>query len=153
MKIELVSNPKLPDFTQVIDLFNQVFCEFPNFKKYLPEVSMAKTKNAKDVIIIKAYDNDRLAGFAMCYDRYPGYFHLWELGVLKEHRHKGIASAIYNEVEAYARKKEYRGITMATFNIYQDSLRLALKRGYEIYGIDKTKEFEGNPKISLRLSF
>ena len=114
---------------------------------------MAKTKNAKDVVIVKVYENDNLVGFAMCYDRYPGHFHLWELGVLKEHRHKGIASAIYSKIENYARKKGYQGITMATFNIYKESLLLALKRGYEIYSVDKTKEFEKNPKISLRLTF
>lgn len=102
---------------------------------------------------IEIYDESSLIAFAFCYNRIPNYYHIWELGVNEKSRKKGIATQIYEAIENYARENKYKGITLNTFNRFWLNIRLLLKRGYEIYDLEKEGEFENNPKIKLRLNF
>lgn len=68
-------------------------------------------------------------------------------------RGKGVATEIYNAVEKFAREKDFKGVSLNTFNEWKDNLRLVLKLGYKIYDLDKSGENEEEPKIMLKKSF
>jgi ribosomal protein S18 acetylase RimI-like enzyme len=153
MHIEIILNPKLQDFEKIIGLLNNVFSKYPGHVEYTAQESYKRMSESKDPIILIAKINDEIAGFAMCYERYPKHYHLWELGVSENFRKQGIASKLYDEIENYAKTNKYDGVTLNTFNRYTDSLRLAIKRGYEIYDLEKDGEYENNPKLKLKLQF
>lgn len=154
MNYDLVEKPTLLDYQEVIAVFNTVFSAFPDFKEYSPKIAFEIMEKSINPTVIKVYDaSNTLVGFSMCYERYPSYYHFWELGVLEECRGAGIATKIYEVVEAYAKDKGYKGVSLNTFNCFKSNIRLLIKRGYIIYELDKTGAFEKNPKLMFRLNF
>ncbi len=150
MDIKIIVPSKESDFNNSINLLNKIFSKYPNAHDYSSEFAYDKTID-HDPLIIEAYENSQLIGFALCYQRYPNLYHIWDLGVEELFRGKGIASKIYDEVEKYAQKKGYLGVSLNTFNRFKENIRLLIKRGYEIYDLEKDSEFEDNPKIMLKL--
>ncbi|MDQ3099289.1 MAG: GNAT family N-acetyltransferase [bacterium] len=154
MKIKSIRNPSVEDYREVIKIRNQVFSAFPGYVEYDPETAFEKTKDQKDVIVYLAVsDTNEIIGFGMCYSRYPGYYHLWQLGVRESLRGQGIAQRLYEHVEEFAKENEYKGVTLNSNNMYKSSLRLAIKRGYEIYELDHSGNSALGPKIMLKLTF
>ena len=151
MEIKTIVPQSVSDFNKSIDLLNKIFSQFSNSQEYTSEFAFNKTLN-HDPLIIEAYENDELVGFALCYERIPGYYHIWDLGVDEKHRGKGMATNIYDAIERYAKERKYKGVTLNTFNKFKQNIRLLLNRGYEIYDIEKSGEFEKDPKINLKLN-
>ena len=154
MNIELITNPLIEDFDKVIGLLNQIFEKFPGYVEYTSTEVFERVSRSKDPMILMATLEGRLIGFAICYEgRLAGFYHMREIGVGEEVRGMGIASRLYEEIERFAKHQGYKGVTLNTFNKFRESLRLAIKRGYEIYDLDKTHPYEDDPKIKLRLTF
>ncbi len=154
MDIEQTKDPTLEDFDKVIGLLNTVFEKFPGHVEYTSKEVYERVSNARDPVILIANLEDRLVGFAICYEgRLEGFYHMRELAVDEEFRGKGIATRLYEEVEKFAKDNGYQGVTLNTFNKFKDSLRLAIKRGYEIYGLDTAGGYSNDPKIKLKLTF
>lgn len=154
MNIEQIKDPTLEDFDKVIEILNAIFERFPGHVEYKSEDIYQRISGTRDPMILIANLEDRLVGFAICYEgRLTGFYHMRELGVDEEFRGKGIATRLYEEVERFARENGYKGVTLNTFNKFKDSLRLAIKRGYEIYDLDKAGGYVEDPKIKLRLTF
>lgn len=153
MRLVWVKTPSFNDFVAIMKTHNAVFRDEPNFRNYTAEIGFDRMKKEKDVAFVEVFDGDKMVGYAMCYNRYPGLYHIWQLGVLKEHRGKGVGSQIYEEIEKYSKKRKYRGVSLNTFNSHKENIILIIKRGYQIYDIDKTGEFKSCPKIMLKLEF
>ncbi len=154
MNIEHIKDPTIEDFDKVIGLLNSIFEKFPGHVEYTSREVFQRVSRSKDPIILMANLDDRLVGFAICYEgRLAGFYHMREIGVDGEFRGMGIASKLYEEIEKFAKESAYKGVTLNTFNKFVDSLRLAIKRGYEIYDLDKTYPYEDDPKIKLKLTF
>ncbi len=151
-EILVIDNPNINDFEEVIKLLNVVFSKFPGNRTYLAKDAQDKISHLPNPKIFLIKDKDIIIAFAICYERYPNYYHIWQLGVLEEYRGSGYGKALYEKVEKTAQDLEYKGVTMNTFNKFANNLVLAISRGYKIYGLEKT---EGNmdPKILLKLEF
>lgn len=152
MEVKIIHPHKESDFDKSINLLNRVFSKFPSTREYNSKFAFEKTLE-KDPLIVEVWGGDKLIAFALCYNRIPNYFHVWDLGVDEKHRNKGMASKIYKAIENYARENKYKGVTLNTFNMFRQNIRLLLNRSYEIYDLEKEGEFENNPKIKLRLNF
>jgi ribosomal protein S18 acetylase RimI-like enzyme len=154
MHIKTINNPSVDDYADVIKLRNEIFYAFPGYREYDAQTAWERTKNEKDVCLFLALSEaNEIVGFAMCYPRYPGFYHLWQLGVRESLRGQGIAQRLYEQVEEFAKENEYKGVTINSNNMYKASLRLAIKRGYQIYDLDRTGDPSLGPKIMLKLTF
>ncbi len=156
MKITIIGTPTLPDLLDPINLFNEVFQKFEKGPdKYLYDVSSTNKKihNRKDTTLFKVNNGSRLIAAAIGYERYSSYFHIWRIAVKKVFRGQGIGSQIYEEIEKFAKKKGYKGVTINTNNRYRLNLELLIKRGYEIYDVNNRGKYVNDPKIMLKLGF
>lgn len=151
----LILFPTSPeDYEQAITLLNEVFKDYvEEQEKYTAQIAFERTKDKKDAQIIVIYEDNQPAAFTLIYERIPNYLHIWQQGVLKEHRKKGLASQMYEYIEKYAKDNNYKGTTLNTSNKYKDSLRLAIKNGYEIYELEHNDKKPNNPKIKLKKEF
>ncbi len=152
MEIRTIRPKSQKDFNVSVDLLNEIFSEFPDFKPYTTEFAYNRTKG-KNPLILEVYDNEQIIAYALCYDRIKGYLHIWDIGTKKAFRGKGIASKIYDHIEKYAKVNNYQGVTLNTFNRFANNIRLLLARGYEIFDIETKGEFKNDPKIHMRLKF
>jgi ribosomal protein S18 acetylase RimI-like enzyme len=152
MDIHQINNPVVEDFHPTIELLNKVFSKFPGYSEYSVSTAFEKTKG-KDVAIFEVREEDELVGFAIGYQRYKGYYHIWQLGVSEGYRGRGIATDLYDRIEKYAKDKGYKGVTLNTFNRYKANLQLVVNRGYEIYKFDKSGLNKKDPKIFMRKVF
>ena len=153
MKLTWIKSPTFEDFVAIIKTHNTVFRDEPNFRNYTAEIGFERMKKETDVAFVEVFEGNEMVGYAMCYNRYPSLYHIWQLGVLKQHRGRGIGTQMYDEIEKYARKMKYKGVSLNTFNSHKENIILIVKRGYQIYDIDKTGEFKDWPKIMLKLEF
>lgn len=152
MEINITKAESAAHYVDVMKLHNKIFAQFRDGEEYTAERSHEKIKDSRDPMIFEARNDDgRLAGFIIGYERIPDYYHIWQLGVDKEFRGRGVATSLYEVVERFAQEHGYKGVTMNTFNKFRNNLRLALKRGYQIYDLEKIKE--NDPKILMRLTF
>jgi ribosomal protein S18 acetylase RimI-like enzyme len=153
MEIEQIKDPTVEVFDKVVGLLNTVFEKFPGHVEHTSQEILERVSRSRDPMILMANLENRLAGFAICYEgRLTGFYHIRELAVDEDFRGRGIATRLYEEIERFAVEKSYKGVTLNTFNKFKASLRLAIKRGYEIYDLDKTLPYEDDPKIKLRLT-
>ncbi len=88
------------------------------------------------------------AGFKVGYER-DGLFYSWLGGVLPAYRRRGIASALADHQEAWARANGYSTITFKTRNQHKNMLIFALQNGFDIVGFKEKDQVETN-RILLR---
>ncbi len=154
MKVVKINTPSKQDYIEVFKLHNEVFSKFSNYEKYSAEVAYKRMNKANDSSVLKVTDKqDNLIAYAICYERYKDYYHIWQLGVSEKHRNKGVATSLYEKIERYAKNKKYKGVTLNTFNIYELNISLIRKRGYNIYDTDKGGEYSSDLKIMFRLDY
>ena len=152
MEIKTIVPTKETDFDNSINLLNLIFSKYPNNQNYNSKFAFERTAK-HDPLIVEVRENNQTIGFCLCYQRYPNYYHIWDLGVEESFRGRGVASKIYDTVEEYAKNKKYLGISINTFNRHKDNIRLLIKRGYEICGLETEGKFTNNPKINLKFTF
>lgn len=84
-------------------------------------------------LILAAYVDNQPAGFKVGYDRFNnGGFYSWMGGVLPNFRRMGVASALADFQEKWAKKNGYTFITLKTRNKHHAMIELSLKRGFVI---------------------
>lgn len=77
------------------------------------------------------------------YDRFnDGSFYSWLGGVDPAFRKQGIAKALANNQEAWAREEGYQCIKFKTLNRHKAMLIFALGHGFEIYNIKPKDELK-----------
>lgn len=99
------------------------------------------------LILVAKMDNE-LIGFKVGYER-DGYFYSWMGGVIPKFRKMGIAKALADKQEEWARQNGYDSITFKTRNQHKGMLLFALKNGFDIIGF-KEKEVVATNRILLR---
>lgn len=90
-------------------------------------------------------------GFKVGYER-EGYFYSWMGGVLPGFRRFGIAKALADAQENWAKEQGYDSITFKTRNQHKGMLIFALKNGFNIIGFKEKESVETN-RILLRKLF
>lgn len=99
-------------------------------------------------LILVAYEAGQAAGFKVGYQR-SGYFYSWMGGVLPHFRRRGIAKALADYQEEWAKQNNYFSITFKTRNQHKAMLLFALKNGFDIIDFEE-KESVATNRIWLR---
>jgi len=110
MDFKIIVPQKESDFDETISLLDSIFSEYPGARPYSSKIAFERTIN-HDPLILEVRLNKQLIAFALCYSRYPHYYHIWELGVDKNYRKQGIATQIYEITENYAHKNNYSQVS------------------------------------------
>lgn len=104
---------------------------------------------AAHLILIAEIDN-QAAGFKVGYER-DGYWYSWLGGVLPDFRRKGVALALAEAQEAWAKKAGYPHVTFKTRNRHKNMLLFALGRGFQIINYEAFAD-NAESRIWLRKS-
>ena len=99
-------------------------------------------------LILVASVGEKAVGFKVGYER-DGFFYSWMGGILPEFRRIGIAQALADEQERWAKEQGYNSVTFKTRNAHKGMLIFALKNGFSIIGF-KEKETVATNRILLR---
>jgi ribosomal protein S18 acetylase RimI-like enzyme len=99
-------------------------------------------------LLLAAEQGGQLAGFKAGYER-EGYFYSWMGGVLPAFRRKGLARALAQAQENWARQQGYTTITFKTRNQHKGMLLFALKNGFDIIGFKAYDDVKAS-RILLR---
>lgn len=128
----------------VVDL-SQMIEEFID-----PHDTTEYEKRLKDVphCILVAYVEQEPVGFKVGYER-AGYFYSWMGGVRRDWRQKGVAKALADRQEEWARQQGYTSVTFKTRNRLKPMLLFALRNGFDIIGIQEREDIREN-RIILR---
>ncbi len=92
----------------------------------------------------------QVVGDSISYNR-DGSLYIWVMGVLKEHRNKGIATKLFENNEQFARANEYKSVTVKVYNVSTEMLRVLLTRGYQITNIEQSETDTKYNAIHLEL--
>ncbi len=128
----------------VVDLSKQIeeFNDPHTYEEY------EKRLTAVPHIILVAYVGNEPVGFKVAYER-DGLFYSWMGGVLKNWRRKGLAKALADRQEAWARQQGYPSVTFKTRNRLKGMLLFALGNGFDIIDVEP-KDNIGEYRILLR---
>lgn len=132
------------DIETVVALSQQI-PEFIN-----PHKAAEYYKRLTDVphlILIASVDN-QVVGFKVGYER-EGNFYSWMGGILPNFRRLGIAQALADAQEKWAKEKGYPHVSFKTRNSHKSMLLFALKNGFDIIGFEERIPI-GEARILLR---
>jgi predicted GNAT superfamily acetyltransferase len=88
-------------------------------------------------LILIAYESSALAGFKLGYDRYrDGSWYSWLGGVTPAFRGRGIANALREYQEGWARSAGYRRIYVKTRNRFGAMRAMLASAGYQVVAVD-----------------
>ena len=99
-------------------------------------------------LIQVAFWQDTLAGFKVAYER-DGELYSWLGGILPAFRRRGLARALADAQEDWARTQGYTAITFKTRNQHKAMLVFALLNGFDVIGFTE-KETVATNRIILR---
>ena len=120
----------------------------PSFEGPLERAEYEKRLLGVPHLILVAYEAGTAAGFKVGYER-SGYFYSWMGGVLPSFRRLGIAKALADYQEEWAKQNNYFSITFKTRNQHKAMLLFALKNGFDIIDFEE-KESVATNRIWLR---
>jgi predicted GNAT superfamily acetyltransferase len=117
----------------------ELYCAVPEFEPHAT-IAVAEFDNrlANDsALILIAYDNGDAVGFKVGYDRYQdGSWYSWLGGVLPAFRGRGIANALLDYQESWARNAGYGRIYVKTRNRFGAMRAMLASAGYQIVAVD-----------------
>ncbi|MDP6339956.1 MAG: GNAT family N-acetyltransferase [Candidatus Marinimicrobia bacterium] len=94
-------------------------------------------------LILTAELGDKPIGFKIGYDRFKdGSFYSWMGGILPEHRKNGVASALADYQEEWARLKEYKSIKLKTRNKHETMISFAIDREFNIIDSEPNEDIQ-----------
>ncbi len=134
--------------TSNISTVVQLSREIPELEK--PYLASEYKKRLTEVphVILAAFVETQVVGFKVGYER-EGYFYSWMGGVHPDFRRKGIALALAEAQEEWARKHHYSSVTFKTRNRLKAMLCFALQRGFHIFQVDPYPDV-GESRIWLK---
>lgn len=81
-----------------------------------------------------------ILGFKVGYEWDVATWYSWMGGVRPEARGRGVATALANAQEEWARQAGYERVRFKTWNAHRNMLVLGLRRGYSIVGWEAREE-------------
>jgi len=116
------------DFKPALDILKQI----PEFSEAFSSKEFTK-RLQNDGLILIAYENGRLTGCKIGYNRHGNkIFYSWLGGVLPEFRRMQIAKALLEKMEEIAQKRGYEFLQFKTRNKFTSMIILGLKNGFQI---------------------
>jgi GNAT superfamily N-acetyltransferase len=126
----------------------QLMRQLPEFHAPYREVDLRDRLAGVPHLILIALMDGELAGFKLGYERL-GHFYSWLGGVLPAFRRQGIACALAEEQERWAREQGYEAVIFKTRNQHKAMLVFALKNGFDITGFE-ARDSAAEHRIWLR---
>lgn len=80
------------------------------------------------------------AGFKLGYQTGPGEFYSWLGAVLPAFRRQGVAQALLEEQERWARAQGYQRLWVKTRNQFRAMLMMLISHDYQIFSLEKRGE-------------
>ena len=93
-------------------------------------------------VFIGAYDNEKCVGLAILQDAWFQYMYLYDLKVSRDHRHRGIATALLQKAKEVCRERQYSGIYTQGQDNNLSACLFYIKSGFHIGGLD-TNVYKG----------
>ncbi len=109
-------------------------------------------------LILVAWHERTPVGFKVGYERKEPllqaspYFYSWMGGVLPDYRRKGIAKALADTQEEWARQHNYPHVTFKTRNRHRGMLLFGISNGFQIIRVEAREDI-GENRILLRKFF
>jgi len=139
----IIEENKLDDVMEVLALI-------PEFEN-TPDAAAIQTRLTQlPHLILSARNDSGPIGFKIGYER-DGKFYSWLGAIAPAYRNKGIATALANRQEEWARNQGYTAIWMKTRNCFPEMLIMAIGRGFRMVGFDPREEV-GQHRIVLEKS-
>ncbi len=107
--------------------------QIPELKNPYAEAEYEKRLSKVPHLVLVAEDQVGLLGFKVAYER-NHFMYSWMGGVLPRGRRKGIAKALADYQETWARKQGYQLLRFKTRNYLTNMLLFALGNGFRICG-------------------
>ena len=126
---------------EVVALSQQI----PEFDNAHGAEEYEKRLSEVDHLILIAEMENRPVGFKVGYQRKnDGSFYSWMGGVLPTYRKDGVAAALANAQEKWARGKGYKTIKFKTLNRHKAMLHFALKNDFNIIAVKPRTDINEN---------
>jgi len=140
MKIILHKN-QIEDLDKTLEISIQIFEPSPEeLQKYHNKNDWLNKINHGG-LLVTAWDYKKMVGFSICYSK-EQKFHIWNAGVLKEYRKLGIWRMMSDEIEKFAKEKDFKHLTLNTYKTkFPDMYAFVLDNGYEEYKTEGEKLF------------
>ncbi len=100
-------------------------------------------------LILIAFVENQSVGFKVGYER-EGNFYSWMGGILADFRRLGIAQALADVQETWAKEHGYPAITFKTRNSHKSMLLFALKNGFHIISVEAKETLAEEYRIVLQ---
>lgn len=125
--------------------------EIPEFEQTPDATSIQDRINHVPHLVLTAYEGTIPVGFKIGYER-EGRFYSWLGAILPPYRQSGLASALADYQENWARQNGYKSIWMKTRNCFPEMLLMAVRRGFRITSMDPREDLRQN-RIILEKTF
>ena len=128
---------------------NERISEFERKTSYQEMIERLKGKKHL-VLVAKVSGNP--VGYQLGYEINKDEYYIWLAGVIPSFRNQGVASALQQQQEIWAKQAGFKGLSVKSMNRYPHMLRLLIANQYQIIGYAKNNDpFDG--KILFYKSF
>jgi ribosomal protein S18 acetylase RimI-like enzyme len=143
------SQSTLERLPEIVSLNHSIFDGMYENPPYSLEDYQIKLHDVKPIIYIAEKDGE-IIGDIISFAKDDKWY-VWILGVSRDNRQQGVANALLELQEKYAKEHGYNKVTVKVYNISKEMLRLVIKRNYEIEDVEKHDNTKHNA-IHLGLS-
>lgn len=126
-----------------LDSVMQVLRAIPEFDQLPSKETIQQRISGMPHVVLTAHDASIPVGFKIGYLR-TGVFYSWLGAVHPQFRQHGIAKALADEQEQWARQQGYNRIWMKTRNRFPEMLIMAIRRGFKITRIEIRDDLNEN---------
>lgn len=117
--------------------------QIPEFSDAYEQVEYEKRLSKARHLILGAYYEGQAMGFKVGYER-GDYFYSWIGGVIPRFRKQGVAQALADFQENWAKNNGYTTIVFKTRNYLKGMLIFALKNGFHIIDVETYPDISRN---------
>lgn len=118
------------------------------FEQFSAEKFRSKLQNKDHILLICAFDNEKLVGFKLGYEQDILRYYSWLGAVDENYRGLGVAKLLMHEQHTWAHGKKYKYVETKSENRYKSMIALNLFSGFEIIGTENSHS--GQFKILFR---
>ncbi|MEB5922245.1 GNAT family N-acetyltransferase [Franconibacter daqui] len=112
----------------------------PEFTLPVDNAALQQRIGASAACALIAYVGEKPAGFKLGYALDKDTFYSWLGGVLPAYRRDGVAQALLEAQETWAKEKGYKSISVKTRNSFPAMLMMLVKNGYQVIELEKKGE-------------
>ncbi|GGD25568.1 N-acetyltransferase [Franconibacter daqui] len=121
---------------EIVSLYHRI----PEFTLPVDNAALQQRIGASAACALIAYVGEKPAGFKLGYALDKDNFYSWLGGVLPEYRRDGVAQALLEAQENWAKEKGYKSISVKTRNSFPAMLMMLVKNGYQVIELEKKGE-------------